>query len=83
MLQVPVNPFTTKLKKYICPTLKKCTGEAVRIGSMIIFHLNKLSERVKGALRSKSCQSEIRSLLLQTKDWHTISRFSESHSFHA
>ena len=30
----------------------------------------------KAALRSKSCQSEIRSLLLQTKDWYTISRNS-------
>ena len=37
----------------------------------------------KAALRSKSCQFEIRPLLLQTKDWYTISRLSEIHSFHA
>ena len=36
----------------------------------------------QAALRSKSGQSEIRSLLLQTKDWYTNSRFSENQSFY-
>ena len=39
-----VNPFTPKFKKYVLPTFQRemYINEAVRIGTMIIFHLSKL-----------------------------------------
>ena len=37
-----VNPFASRFKKCIIPTLEKYTSEIVRIGSIIIFHLSKL-----------------------------------------
>ena len=40
-----INPFTPKFKNYVpSPNLfkRKCVSEAVRIGSILIFHLSKL-----------------------------------------
>ena len=39
------NPFTPKFKKYILPTIKeKCISDIVRISSIIVYYLNKLSQ---------------------------------------